>query len=123
MIEPLNSRDVPRYALPTLADAADVLERAARPNIGLQLDLYHTQIMGGDLTFRVRQFALLIQHVQISGAPERNEPDRGEVNLLPVLRALAATGYDQWISAEYRPSGPTRESLGWMRPVLALWGR
>ena len=121
MIEPLNSRDVPGYALPTLADAADVLARVARPNVGLQFDLYHSQIMGGDLTFRIRQFAPLIQHVQIAGAPERNEPDRGEVNLLPVLRALAATGYNRWISAEYRPSGPTRESLGWMRPTRELF--
>jgi 2-dehydrotetronate isomerase len=123
MIEPLNSRDVPGYALPTLADAADVLARVARPNVGLQFDLYHSQIMGGDLTYRIRQFAPLIQHVQIAGAPERNEPDRGEVNLIPVLRALAAAGYDRWISAEYRPSGATRDSLGWMRPVLELLGR
>jgi hydroxypyruvate isomerase len=121
MIEPLNSRDVPGYALPTLADASDVLARVARPNVGLQFDLYHSQIMGGDLTFRIRQFAPLIQHVQIAGAPERNEPDRGEVNLLPVLRALAATGYNRWISAEYRPSGPTRDSLGWMRPTRELF--
>ena len=85
MIEPLNSRDVPGYALPTLADAADVLARVARPNAGLQFDLYHSQIMGGDLTHRIRQFGHLIRHVQIAGPPERNEPDRGEVNLIAVL--------------------------------------
>ena len=123
MIEPLNSRDIPGYALPTIADAADVLYRVARPNVGLQFDLYHSQIMGGDLTYRIKKFNSLIQHVQIAGAPERNEPDRGEVNLLAVMRTLAATGYDRWISAEYRPSGPTRDGLGWMGPVRALFAR
>jgi hydroxypyruvate isomerase len=122
MIEPLNSRDMPGYALPTLADASDVLSRVARPNVGLQFDLYHSQIMGGDLTYRIRKFGALIQHVQIAGAPDRNEPDRGEVNLLAVMGALAETGYDGWISAEYRPSGPTRDGLGWMRPVRELFG-
>jgi hydroxypyruvate isomerase len=121
MIEPLNSRDMPGYALPTLADAADVLSRVARPNVGLQFDLYHSQIMGGDLTYRIRKLGPLIQHVQIAGAPERNEPDRGEVNLLVVMRALKETGYDRWVSAEYRPSGPTRAGLGWMRAVRELF--
>lgn len=117
MIEPLNTRDVPGYALSTLAQAAEVLRDVGRPNVGLQLDLYHSQIMGGDLSFRIRQFAPLIQHVQIAGAPDRNEPDRGEVNLLSVVRTLAGTGYNRWISAEYRPGGQTRESLGWMAPL------
>ena len=115
MIEPLNSRDMSGYALSTLAQAAEVLRDVARPNVGLQFDLYHSQIMGGDLTFRLRQFASLIQHVQISGAPERNEPDRGEVNLAHVLRTLKEIGYSRWISAEYKPSGATLASLGWMR--------
>jgi hydroxypyruvate isomerase len=117
MIEPLNSRDMPGYALSTLAQAAEVLGEVARPNVGLQFDLYHSQIMGGDLTYRLRQFGALIRHVQIAGAPLRNEPDRGEVNLRQAMRALAGTGYDGWISAEYRPTGNTRDTLDWM-PVV-----
>jgi hydroxypyruvate isomerase len=117
MIEPLNSRDMPGYALSTLAQAAEVLAQVARPNVGLQFDLYHSQIMGGDLTHRLRQFAPLIRHVQIAGAPLRNEPDRGEVNLRQVMGVLAEIGYDGWVSAEYRPTGPTRDSLGWMPTV------
>jgi hydroxypyruvate isomerase len=117
MIEPLNNRDMPGYVLSTLAQAAEVLGEVNRPNVGLQFDLYHSQIMGGDLTHRLRQFAPLIRHVQIAGAPLRNEPDRGEVNLRQVMRVLAETGYDGWISAEYRPSGATRDSLEWM-PVV-----
>jgi hydroxypyruvate isomerase len=123
MIEPLNTRDVPGYALTTLAQAAEVLREVARPNVGLQFDLYHAQIMGGDLTHRLRQFAPLIQHVQISGAPLRNEPDRGEVNLAHAMRVLAEVGYDGWISAEYRPAGKTTESLGWMATVREAFTR
>jgi 2-dehydrotetronate isomerase len=123
MIEPLNSRDMPGYALSTLAQAAEVLGEVARPNVGLQFDLYHSQIMGGDLTHRLRQFGPLIRHVQIAGAPLRNEPDRGEVNLLQVMRVLAETGYDGWISAEYRPTGNTRDSLGWMAGVREAFSR
>ena len=118
MIEPLNSRDAPGYALSTLEQAADVMRDVARENVGLQLDLYHTQIMGGDLSHRIRRFAPLIGHVQIAGAPKRNEPDRGEVNLVEVLRVLRETGYDRWVSAEYRPTGVTRDTLGWMASIL-----
>ena len=123
MIEPLNNRDMPGYALATLAQAAEVLSEVNRPNVGLQFDLYHSQIMGGDLTHRLRQFGSLIRHVQIAGAPLRNEPDRGEVNLSQVMRVLAETGYDGWVSAEYRPTGPTRDSLGWMPVVREAFSR
>jgi hydroxypyruvate isomerase len=123
MIEPLNSRDMPGYALSTLAQAAEVLAAVSRPNVGLQFDLYHSQIMGGDLTHRLRQYGPLIRHVQIAGAPLRNEPDRGEVNLLPVMRELAKAGYDGWISAEYRPPGNTLDSLQWMAGVREAFSR
>jgi hydroxypyruvate isomerase len=115
MIEPLNTHDVPGYALTTLEQAAEVISEVGRANVGLQLDLYHAQIMGGDLTRRIRRFAPLIRHVQISGAPTRNEPDRGEVNLSHVMQTLADVGYDGWISGEYRPTGTTRNSLHWMQ--------
>jgi 2-dehydrotetronate isomerase len=123
MIEPLNNRDMPGYALSTLAQAAEVLGEVNRPNVGLQFDLYHSQIMGGDLTHRLRQFAPLIRHVQIAGAPLRNEPDRGEVNLRQVMSVLAETGYDGWISAEYRPTGATPDSLEWMPVVREAFSR
>jgi hydroxypyruvate isomerase len=123
MIEPLNGREMPGYALSTLAQAAEVLGEVSRPNVGLQFDLYHSQIMGGDITHRLRQFAPLIRHVQIAGAPLRNEPDRGELNLARVMSVLAETGYDGWISAEYRPTGATLDSLEWVAVVREAFSR
>jgi hydroxypyruvate isomerase len=114
-IEPLNSRDAPGYALSSLSQAAAVINEVGRPNLGLQFDLYHSQIMGGDLTYRIRKFAPLIRHVQIAGSPDRNEPDRGEVSLAHVLGTLAQVGYEGWISGEYRPGGHTLPSLQWMQ--------
>lgn len=115
LLEPLNRHDMPRYALPTPEIAASVIERVARPNIGLQFDMYHWQIMGGDLTRRLRAFAHLIRHVQISCVPGRGEPDLGEVNLGFVLKVLAEIGYTGWVSGEYRPRGATVDSLRWMK--------
>jgi hydroxypyruvate isomerase len=123
MIEPLNNRDMPGYALSTLGQAAEILGEVARTNVGLQFDLYHSQIMGGDLSHRLRQFAPFIRHVQIAGAPLRNEPDRGEIDLQHVMRVLAETGYDGWISAEYRPTGNTRDTLRWMPIVREAFSR
>jgi hydroxypyruvate isomerase len=120
LIEPLNRFDFPRYAHATLEQAAQIVERARRDNIGLQFDLYHCQIMGGDLTRRLQTYAHLIRHVQISCVPGRGEPDRGEVNLEFVLRTLAVAGYKGWISGEYKPIAGTRESLGWLRTVAAI---
>ncbi len=120
LIEPLNRFDFPRYAHSTLEQAAEFITRAQRDNIGLQFDLYHCQIMGGDLTRRLQTYAHLIRHVQISCVPGRGEPDRGEVNLEFVLRTLASLGYKGWISGEYKPAAGTRDSLQWLRTVTAI---
>jgi hydroxypyruvate isomerase len=114
LLEPLNRYDMPRYALPTPELAAEVIGRVGRPNVGLQFDMYHWQIMGGDLTRRIQAFGHLIRHAQISCVPGRGDPDLGEVNLEHVLRTLAGTGYAGWVGGEYRPRGATRDSLRWM---------
>lgn len=115
LLEPLNRYDMPRYALPTPELVAEVIGRVGRPNVGLQFDLYHWQIMGGDLTRRIQALGHLIRHAQISSVPGRGEPDLGEVNLEHVLRTLAGTGYAAWVGGEYRPHGATRDSLRWVR--------
>jgi hydroxypyruvate isomerase len=118
LIEPLNTRDAPGYFLSTTGAALRILDRVGRANVSLQLDLYHCQIMEGDLARHIRDLAGRFGHVQIAGVPERHEPDTGEVNYEYVLGLLDETGYAGWVGCEYRPKAGTLAGLGWAR----AWG-
>jgi 2-dehydrotetronate isomerase len=118
LLEPINPRDIPGYFLNTPQQAVALLDRVACTNVRLQLDLYHCQIVAGDLARHIRELLARIAHVQIAGVPERHEPDRGEVNFAYLLDLLDSLGYDGWVGCEYRPAGGTREGLGWAR----RWG-
>ena len=118
LIEPINPREIPGYFLNTPSEAEMVIDQVGRANVRLQLDLYHCQIVAGDLATHVRRLLPRIAHVQIAGVPERHEPDRGEVNFAFLLELLDALGYDGWVGCEYRPAHGTREGLGWAR----RWG-
>jgi len=118
LIEPLNTRDNPGYFLSTAGAALRILDRVARANAGLQFDLYHCQIMEGDLARHIRDFAGRFAHVQIAGVPERHEPNIGEVNYEYVLDLLDEAGYTGWVGCEYRPRAGTLAGLGWAR----RWG-
>lgn len=118
VIEPLNHRDMPGYLLRTTDEAAAVIEAVGHPALGLQFDLYHAQIMEGDLTTRLRRLAPLIRHVQIAGVPGRNEPDTGECDPHFLLRALDEIGYRGWVGCEYRPRAGTLAGLGWAERYL-----
>jgi len=118
LIEPINPRDIPGYFLNTTGEALAVLDRVQRDNVKLQLDLYHCQIMEGDLAVHLRRLAGRYAHIQIAGVPDRHEPDRGEVNYLYLLELLDELGYDGWVGCEYRPAKGTVEGLGWAR----RWG-
>lgn len=118
LIEPINDRDIPGYFLNTSAQAMAIIERVGRDNLRLQLDLYHCQIMEGDLATRIRALAGRFAHVQIAGVPERHEPDRGEVNFPYLFDLLDRVGYDGWVGCEYRPAAGTVAGLGWAR----RWG-
>src|SRR5437660_11696103 len=115
IIEPINNRDIPGYFLNTTTQAMSVIERVGHPNLKLQLDLYHVQIMEGDLAHRMRALAGHYPHVQIAGNPGRNEPDVGEINYPFLFDLLDELGYSGWIGCEYRPKGETRAGLGWAR--------
>lgn len=113
LIEPINTRDMPGFFLSRQAQAMAVLEAVGEPNLRLQFDLYHCQVMDGDLTRHLeRQFGD-IGHVQIAGVPERHEPDRGEVHYPALFERLEALGYEGWIGCEYRPAAATRSGLAW----------
>jgi 2-dehydrotetronate isomerase len=115
VIEPINTRDIPGYFLNTTSQAMSVIERVGHPNIKLQLDLYHVQIMEGDLAHRVRALAGQYPHVQIAGNPGRHEPDIGEINYPFLFDLFDELGYSGWIGCEYRPKGETKAGLGWAR--------
>ncbi|MEQ8604265.1 MAG: hydroxypyruvate isomerase family protein [Marivibrio sp.] len=114
LLEPINSRDMPGYVLSRTEQALSLIQAIGRDNIRLQLDLYHRQVMQGDLIRTIARAAPFLGHVQIAGAPDRSEPDRGEIAYGPVLAALDEAGYDGWIGCEYFPAGRTEEGLGWM---------
>jgi len=118
VIEPLNTRDMPGYFIATTGEAIAFIDRVGRDNLKLQFDLYHCQIMEGDLATHARRLAGRYGHVQIAGVPERHEPDRGEVNYAYLLPLLDEVGYGGWVGCEYRPAGETRAGLGW----AARWG-
>jgi 2-dehydrotetronate isomerase len=118
LIEPINPRDIPGYFLDSTDQALATLDRVGRDNVKLQLDLYHCQILEGDLATHLRRLAGRYAHVQIAGVPDRHEPDRGEVNYAYLLDLLDELGYDGWVGCEYRPIAGTLEGLGW----AGRWG-
>jgi hydroxypyruvate isomerase len=115
LIEPLNRRDMPGYYLASFEDALQILRTVNADNIRLQFDLYHRQILCGDVTVGLRDCFDRIGHIQIAGVPARNEPDTGELSLPYILRLLEDLGYDGWIGCEYRPLTRTHEGLAWFR--------
>ncbi|MQM38614.1 2-oxo-tetronate isomerase [wastewater metagenome] len=118
LIEPINTRDMPGYLLNTQAMAQEVISRVGAGNLRLQFDIYHCQIMEGDLTRTLERVWPLLSHVQIAGVPDRHEPDGGEVSYRWLLNHLAALGYDGWVGCEYVPRGDTTAGLSWARD----WG-
>lgn len=118
VIEPLNTRDTPGYFLTSTGQAMAVIAAVGRDNLKLQLDLYHCQIMEGDLAMHIRRLHGHYAHVQIAGVPERHEPSLGEINYPYLLDLLDRVGYDGWVGCEYRPAAATLDGLGWAAP----WG-
>jgi hydroxypyruvate isomerase len=117
LIEPLNPRDMPGYFLRTQADAHGIREEVGAPNLKVQMDFYHAQIVEGDLATTFRTHAAAIGHVQIAGVPGRHEPDDGEVNYAYLLRMLDECGYQGWVGCEYRPKGRTEDGLRWRQKL------
>jgi hydroxypyruvate isomerase len=113
MIEPINDRDVPGYFLQNFDTAVRLIAEIARPNLKLQFDIYHRQILHGDVTMALRQLMPLIGHIQIASVPGRNEPDGEELNCPFLFEEIDRLGYTGVVGCEYRPRGETREGLGW----------
>ena len=115
LIEPINTRDRPDYFLTRVEQAADIIAKVGRPNVKIQFDFYHVQIVSGDLITRFEKHLPLIGHVQIAAVPSRAEPDEGEINYPGVFAALDRLGWAGWTACEYKPRGRTEDGLGWGR--------
>lgn len=114
-IEPLNPGDQPGYFLDNYDLAAEILGAVDRPNVGLQFDSYHAQIIHGDAAKIWNRFSGQAVHVQLGAAPDRTEPAPGPTDFPALIEAIENSGYTGWISAEYKPStARTEDSLHWM---------
>jgi hydroxypyruvate isomerase len=119
MLEPINRRvDILGYLHATTAETVAILDRVDRPNVRLQYDVYHMQIMEGDLVRHIGALIDRIGHVQIADNPGRAEPGTGEINFETILRRLDALGYPGHVGCEYRPAANTMAGLGWALPYL-----
>jgi 2-dehydrotetronate isomerase len=116
LIEPINPRERPGFFLNRVEHAADIVGKVGAPNLRIQFDFYHVQIVSGDLLRRFEAHMPLIGHVQVAGVPMRHEPDEGEVSYPDIFAALDRLGYVGFVGCEYRPRGRTEDGLGWARP-------
>ena len=118
VIEPINTRDIPRFFLNRQDDAHSVVADVGAPNLKVQMDLYHCQIVEGDLAKKIEAYVPTgrVGHIQIAGVPERHEPDFGELNYPYMFELIDRLSYDGFIGCEYRPRGKTSDGLGWFAP-------
>jgi hydroxypyruvate isomerase len=125
LIEPINTRDIPGFYLNRQDQAHAVLDAVGEPNLKVQMDLYHCQIVEGDVSMKLRQYLPggRVGHIQIASVPQRHEPDLGELNYAYLFSVLDELGYSGWVGCEYRPargaiSGGTSAGLGWFKSGL-----
>jgi len=116
LIEPINKRDVPGYLLNRQDDAHEVVADVNAPNLLVQMDLYHCQIVEGDVAMKLRKYLPTgrVGHLQIAGVPDRHEPDLGELHHPYLFKLIDELGWVGHIGCEYRPRGKTSDGLGWL---------
>lgn len=119
LIEPINTRDIPGFFLCRTRQALDIIAETEEANIYLQYDVYHMQVMEGDLVPTIEHSLARIAHVQIADNPGRHEPGTGEINYPFVFERLDALGYRGWVGCEYKPKAGTVPGLGWFAPYAA----
>ncbi len=114
LLEPINTVDVPGFLVARPGEGAAILRETGADNAGLQYDIYHAAMMGEDPAEDLARLLPVIRHVQFADAPGRHEPGTGRVALGECFARLDALGYEGWTAAEYRPSRPTGQTLGWL---------
>jgi len=118
LIEPLNRYDAPGYFLQTTDQAVAIMAQVNAANLKLMFDCYHVQLMEGDLSNKLVSLKDKIGHIQFASVPDRAAPDHGEVNFHHIFGRIKELGYPMPLGAEYKPQGPTQETLTWLG-----WGR
>jgi len=118
LIEPCNTRDIPGFYLNRTEQAVDLIGEVGSDNLFLQYDIYHMQVMEGDLAPTIERQLARIAHIQLADHPGRHEPGTGEINYPFLFRFIDGLGYKGWIGCEYRPKTTTVEGLGWLKPYL-----
>ena len=118
MLEACNRRSVPGFFVATSREALAALDAAGADNAFLQYDMFHMQIMEGDLARTIDRLLPRIGHMQLADVPDRHEPGSGEINFPFLLAHIDRLGYAGWIGCEYNPRGDTVEGLKWAKPYL-----
>ena len=119
LIEPINTIDIPGFFLNRTEQALGIIDKVGSANLGLQYDIYHMQIMEGDLARTIEANLAGIGHMQLADNPGRNEPGTGEINYPFLFGFIDGLGYDGWIGCEYKPAAGTQEGLGWFDAARA----
>nr|WP_297457756.1 hydroxypyruvate isomerase [uncultured Halomonas sp.] len=112
--EPINTRDIPGFFLNRTEQALALFDAVGSDNLKLQYDIYHMQIMEGDLAPTIEKHLARIAHIQLADNPGRHEPGTGEINYPFLFAHLDRLGYGGWIGCEYKPATTTNEGLGWL---------
>ncbi len=121
-LEPVNSFDVPGFALPTTQSVLDLISALDTRNVGLQYDIYHAIRMGEDPFSFIAEHGQDISHLQIADVPGRHQPGTGDVDFARLFRIVDESGYDGWVSLEYIPDGATEDGFGHLRELGVLAG-
>lgn len=119
LLEPVNTRDVPGFLVSRTQQALEIMDEVGSDNLKLQFDIYHAQVMEGDLTPTIEAQLGRIGHLQVADNPGRHEPGTGEINYPYLFRRLDELGYAGWIGCEYKPRAATAAGLDWLPPHQA----
>ena len=120
LIEPINTRDIPGFFLSGTAQAIEIIDAVGSDNLSLQYDIYHMQIMEGDVAPAIERLLPRITHMQLADVPGRHEPGTGTIDFPALLSAIDRLGYTGWIGCEYVPKAGTVAGLGWTAPYLRV---
>ena len=119
LIEPINTRDIPGFYLTRSSQALKIIDEVGSDNLFLQYDIYHMQVMEGDLARTIETHLARIPHMQLADNPGRHEPGTGEINYAFLFEHIDRIGYTGWIGCEYKPRTTTDAGMGWLRPFVS----